>query len=93
MQCVRQFLQWKANWWESCAKAWGGLDVAIAEGICAYALRQMSIQQSLLTHFVRLWSKPLASYEGEPGEDAALRNLASDMLAEVVAMHSDDDDE
>jgi 2-polyprenyl-6-methoxyphenol hydroxylase-like FAD-dependent oxidoreductase len=95
MRRGRQYLHWKADWWQSRAEGWDGLDPFTAEGIRAYALRQKAIQQALLTKFTQLWDAPLAQDDGTEevgqGEDTH-ENPAWDTAASRLVVPSDDED-
>ena len=95
MRRVRQYLEWKANWWESRSEGWNGLDASIAEGIGAYARRQKAVQLALLERFTKLWEAPLACDKdtedvGE-GEDTQ-ESPVWDALAGQAIVPSDDED-
>jgi hypothetical protein len=96
MRRVRQFLQWKADWWQLRSDGWDGLDASIVAGIKAYASRQGSIQQALLTEFTRLWDSPLASCavteDAGEGEEAMV-DQAWSAIADQLEADSDDEDD
>lgn len=94
MRRVRRFLEWKAAWWQARAGGWRGLEAATAEGIKAYALRQMSFQQALSMNFTQLWTEPLKLSEGDgDGMDSVSGDQALNMISEVVAHPSDEEEE
>lgn len=72
MRRVLVSLEYTARWWEGRAEPWDCIDVVLAEGIRAYALRQASIQRALADKFRKLWAAPLARDPAvsEPGENA-----------------------
>jgi hypothetical protein len=84
MRRVRQFLEWKAMWWESRADGWSGLDPIITEGICAYAHRQAKMQRALRSRFTQLWEAPLnlpsrSEDTGEGDEDPGLDSVCDQL--------------
>ncbi|KAG1902395.1 uncharacterized protein F5891DRAFT_1127683 [Suillus fuscotomentosus] len=54
MRQVRQYLDWRAQWWEARAEL-DHHDKGIVEGARAYAYRQSAIQRALLSRFTALW--------------------------------------
>ncbi|KAG1843670.1 hypothetical protein F4604DRAFT_1540541, partial [Suillus subluteus] len=54
MQQVRQYLDWRAQWWKAHAEL-DHHDEGIIEGACAYAYHQSAIQHALLSCFTDLW--------------------------------------
>ncbi|KAI6115843.1 hypothetical protein F5141DRAFT_989123, partial [Pisolithus sp. B1] len=57
MQCTKQFLKYKAKWWEQHGELPSdvSVDSSIREGISAYADQQATLQCKLSNHFSSLW--------------------------------------
>ncbi len=54
MRRVIEFLKWKSKWWVSRVE-YQSEDGDMAEGLCAYAHKQASLQNSLSQHFQSAW--------------------------------------
>ncbi|PPQ76891.1 hypothetical protein CVT26_000661 [Gymnopilus dilepis] len=65
MRRVLKYLEWRAMWWRQRASLRQGLTAELAEGIQAYAKCQADIQDTLATHFKKLWEAPLPTHEGQ----------------------------
>ncbi|KAI6112757.1 hypothetical protein F5141DRAFT_978417, partial [Pisolithus sp. B1] len=54
---TKQFLKYKAEWWEQHGELPGDVlvDSSIREGISAYADQQATLQHKLSNHFSSLW--------------------------------------
>jgi len=99
------YLEWKADWWKGQAYRRAGLDLALSQGVSAYALRQASLMTALATSSVSKWS-PALQCEGVSivwaskfalvvsGDDSATPNVtASGLSAESEDQNDIDDHE
>lgn len=91
MRRVKCSLAWKAKWWEDRAERWKLLGDGTAEGVRAYAFRQVAVIRSIETSFTQMWnqpSKPPGPREnsGEDGPDM----FVDPLLESIVESHEDE---
>ncbi|KAJ7061114.1 hypothetical protein C8F01DRAFT_1083331 [Mycena amicta] len=81
--------------WERWGTAREGVDVALAGGLRAYAIRQSALHKRIGESFYDGWSKSVAgSVEAVMGNDGSLlRDLLAGTTEEVIAGDDDDDEE
>lgn len=91
MRRIKCTLDWKASWWDKRAAGWSELPLDVAEGVCAYALRQAQVQRTIKDSFTRLWDKPLTPppTTEESGEDGP-EPYVDPVLESIVESHEDD---
>jgi hypothetical protein len=61
MRRVISFLDWKSSWWTKQAVARSGLFPDIADGLIAYAAKQVHLNRSLAAAFAIQWHPLLLS--------------------------------
>ena len=83
MRRVRKTLEWEAQQWEGWRESWT-IDAAATEGIKAYAMRQAQVRRDLLSHFTRMWDKPLVPVVNDEDSGEAPLTALDPMLEMLV---------
>jgi len=60
------YMDWRARYWQSFVSQCRVVDVALREGICAYANKQTHIMQAMALKFSQQWRPQLEGYSITP---------------------------
>ena len=91
MRRVIAYFAWKAEWWRNQAECRTCDDAALAEGLQAYAARQVSILENLADSSIQIW-QPELSREGISPE-WAMRFKPHVTTSKVIEEDEDDGEE